>query len=185
MSPDGTGRVRLTGWIGHEAAAIINAAIDPLTGPAGKDDDRTAGQRRADALTDVCRLALATGELPESGGDSATMVVTLRELTQALSKGVLDDGAWLSADTVRRVAYNAGIIPALLGSSNQVLNLGRRRRLFTGPLRRAPVLRDRGCAFPTCDRRPNGVKDTTFNPGPRVDRPTYTTASSHTATTTR
>jgi hypothetical protein len=30
--------------------------------------------------------------------------------------------------------------------------VGRQRRLITGPLRRALVLRDRGCAFPGCDR---------------------------------
>ena len=33
-----------------------------------------------------------------------------------------------------------------------VLNLGRARRLFTGAVRRALILRDGGCAFPGCDR---------------------------------
>ncbi|HEX7747067.1 MAG TPA: HNH endonuclease signature motif containing protein, partial [Micromonosporaceae bacterium] len=28
------------------------------------------------------------------------------------------------------------------------------RRLFTGPIRRALALKDRGCAFPGCDRPP-------------------------------
>ncbi|WP_370453079.1 HNH endonuclease signature motif containing protein [Micromonospora sp. A202] len=32
--------------------------------------------------------------------------------------------------------------------------MGRQRRLVSGPLRRALVLRDRGCAFPGCDRPP-------------------------------
>jgi hypothetical protein len=34
------------------------------------------------------------------------------------------------------------------------LDVGQQRRLFTGPLRRALILRDRGCAFPGCDRPP-------------------------------
>jgi hypothetical protein len=34
----------------------------------------------------------------------------------------------------------------------QVLDLRQARRLFTGPVRRALVLRDGGCAFPGCDR---------------------------------
>ena len=33
-----------------------------------------------------------------------------------------------------------------------MLELGRSQRLFTGSLRRALALRDRGCAFPGCDR---------------------------------
>jgi hypothetical protein len=44
--------------------------------------------------------------------------------------------------------------PPLLGGDGQVLDLGKSRRLFTGPLRRALVIRDGGCAFPGCDRPP-------------------------------
>jgi hypothetical protein len=52
------------------------------------------------------------------------------------------------------MACCAGIIPAVLGTTGQVLDLGRERRLFTGAARRALILRDRGCAFPGCDRPP-------------------------------
>jgi Domain of unknown function (DUF222) len=67
---------------------------------------------------------------------------------------MLDTGQELSAETVRRLACDAQILPAVLGGAGQVLDLGRQRRLFTGPIRRALVLRDRGCAFPACDRPP-------------------------------
>jgi len=49
---------------------------------------------------------------------------------------------------------NAQVIPAILNGPGQVLDVGRERRLFTGTLRRALVLRDKGCAFPGCDRPP-------------------------------
>ena len=55
---------------------------------------------------------------------------------------------------MRRLACDAAILPAVLGSTGQTLDVGRQRRLITGPLRRALVLRDRGCAFPGCDRPP-------------------------------
>jgi hypothetical protein len=42
----------------------------------------------------------------------------------------------------------------VLGGDGQVLDVGRTRRLGTGVLRRALVLRDSGCAFPGCDRPP-------------------------------
>ncbi|MEU4335586.1 DUF222 domain-containing protein [Micromonospora lupini] len=150
------GRLRLTGTLDAEAAALLRAVIDPLSAPAGPDDTRSAGQRRHDALADVCRLALRTGELPENGGDPAQLVVTTGYdgLTRQLGAGALDVGLRLTPDTVRRLACDAAILPAVLGGAGQVLDVGRQRRLVGGPLRRALVLRDGGCAFPGCDRPP-------------------------------
>ena len=72
----GDGRTRITGWLDSEAAAIVNAALDPLCTPTG-GDTRSPAQRRADALTDVCALALRSDQLPASGGEAAHVVVTL------------------------------------------------------------------------------------------------------------
>ncbi|MGW4677379.1 DUF222 domain-containing protein [Micromonospora taraxaci] len=156
ISEQTDGRLRLTGTLDAETAALLRAAIDPLSAPAGPDDTRCPGQRRHDALTDVCRLALRTGELPDSGGDPAQIVVTTGydTLTRQLSAGALDIGLQLTPDTVRRLACDAAILPAVLGGAGQVLDVGRQRRLVTGALRRALVLRDGGCAFPGCDRPP-------------------------------
>ncbi|MFF0152174.1 DUF222 domain-containing protein [Micromonospora sp. NPDC005203] len=156
ISEQPDGRLRLTGTLSPEAAAACRAVIDPLTTPSGPDDTRTPGQRRHDALADVCRLALRTGELPENGGDPVQVVVTTSYdgLTQQLGSGALDIGQRISAETVRGLACDAAILPAVLNGTGQVLDVGRQRRLLTGPLRRALVLRDRGCAFPGCDRPP-------------------------------
>jgi hypothetical protein len=67
LTPDGAG-VRLSGRLTPEGAAVVRAAIDPLCAPV-TGDERTPEQRRADALVDVCELALATTDLPENGGD--------------------------------------------------------------------------------------------------------------------
>ncbi|MGW2622277.1 DUF222 domain-containing protein [Micromonospora taraxaci] len=156
ISEQTDGRLRLTGTLDAETAGLLRAAIDPLSAPAGPDDTRCPGQRRHDALADVCRLALRTGELPDSGGDPAQVVVTTGydALTRQLGAGALDIGLQLTPDTVRRLACDAAILPAVLGGAGQVLDVGRQRRLITGPLRRALVLRDGGCAFPGCDRPP-------------------------------
>lgn len=156
ISEQAGGRLRLSGTLDPEAAALLRAAIDPLSAPSGPDDTRCAGQRRHDALADVCRLALRTDELPETGGDPAQLVVTASfdGLTRQLGAGALDVGLRLTPDTVRRLACDAAILPAVLGGAGQVLDVGRQRRLISGPLRRALVLRDGGCAFPGCDRPP-------------------------------
>jgi hypothetical protein len=167
------GRVRLEGWLDTEAAAVVTAALDPLCAPrcaadtvrslpgdAPTDpavaDDRTAGQRRADALVEVCRLVLNTGELPANGGDRPQITVTVPfdVLRSDLGTGALDTGERLTAGQIRRLACDAQILPAVLGGEGQVLDVGRSRRLVTGSLRRALVLRDRGCAFPGCTRPP-------------------------------
>lgn len=156
LSPTGDGRVRVTGWLDSEAAAVVNAALDPLCSPrqSAPDDPRTMAQRRADALVDVCRLALSAGELPDHGGERPQVVVTVPfDLLRAqLGTGILDTGELLSPEQVRRISCDAQIIPAVLGGDGQVLNLGASRRLFTGAVRRALVLRDGGCTFPGCDR---------------------------------
>jgi hypothetical protein len=156
ISEQPDGRLRLTGTLDTEAAALLRTAIDPLTAPAGPDDTRSPGQRRHDALAEVCRLALRTGELPENGGDRAQVVVTTTYdgLTRRLGAGALDVRSHLTPEAVRRLACDAAILPAVLDGAGQVLDVGRQRRLITGPLRRALVLRDRGCAFPGCDRPP-------------------------------
>ncbi|MET8041080.1 DUF222 domain-containing protein [Micromonospora sp. NPDC005215] len=156
ISEQSDGRLRLAGILDTEAAAALRAAIDPLTAPTGPDDTRTPGQRRHDAIADVCRLALRTGELPENGGDLAQVVVTTSYdgLTRQLGTGALDTGLQLTPEAVRRLACDASILPAVLTGAGQVLDVGRQRRLIAGPLRRALVLRDRGCVFPGCDRPP-------------------------------
>ncbi|HET9518304.1 MAG TPA: DUF222 domain-containing protein [Actinoplanes sp.] len=211
------GRTRVQGWLDTEAAAIVNAALDPLCAPRHAADtirpqpgeaadhvvadDRTMGQRRADALVEVCRLVLNTGDLPANGGDRPQVTVTVpldvlcrqldtgtlaAETTESglsssgpsrsgpsrsgqsssgqsssgpsgfgmLGIGTLDTGRRLTPGQVRRLACDAQIMPAILGSEGQVLDVGRSRRLITGSLRRALALRDRGCAFPTCTRPP-------------------------------
>jgi hypothetical protein len=102
------------------------------------------------------RLLMTTDTLPDTGGNKTTVTVTvgLDPLTGQLGSGHLDTGAPLSPAQTRRMACDAGILPAILDSHSVPLDLGRERRLISGSLRKALVLRDRGCAWPGCDRPP-------------------------------
>ncbi len=155
LTDHGDGRVRVTGWLTAADAAAVNGALDPLCKPGGGGMDLpTPAQRRADALVEVCRLALNCGRLPDNGGDRPQVVITmgLDVLRRQLGVATLDDGTRLSAAEARLAACDAAVIPAVLGGKGQVLDVGRERRTVTGALRRALVLRDGGCAFPHCDR---------------------------------
>jgi hypothetical protein len=152
LTPDGVG-VRLSGRLTPEGAAIVRAAIDPLCAPTSHDG-RSPGQRRADALVDVCRLSLATTKLPDNGGDRPQVFVTadFDVMTRELGLGTLANGDRVPPEAVRRMACAAGLIPLTLNSEGQPLDIGRRTRLIPAPLRRALLIRDRCCAFPGCDR---------------------------------
>jgi hypothetical protein len=63
-------------------------------------------------------------------------------------------GTVLSPQTVRKLACDATIIPMVLGSRSQPLDVGRTKRLVTPALLAALWARDKGCTFPTCGRPP-------------------------------
>jgi hypothetical protein len=119
-------------------------------------DPRTAGQRRADALVELFTGALTRGEVPITGGHRPQVVVTVPLATlrgQLEAAGTLASGATISAETARLLACDAVIIPAVLGTRSEVLDLGEGARLATAAQRRALAVHYRGCAFPGC-RRP-------------------------------
>ena len=124
-------------------------------------DPRDHGARIWDALVEACRRLQATDSVPHAHGTSARITVTIG-LQQLLDQpdghlhdgGHLPSGDRLSVAAVRRLACDAEIIPAVLGSEGQVLDVGRSQRLVTTGIWNALVLRDRHCAFPGCTRLP-------------------------------
>jgi hypothetical protein len=68
--------------------------------------------------------------------------------------GRLGSGISIHPTTARRLACDATLIPAVLGSAGEPLDIGRATRIVPAGMRRALVLRDGGCRFPGCDRAP-------------------------------
>ncbi len=166
VAEDGAGGVRLKGRGTVEDAAVLRAALLPLTAPVRAVDPETCepardprdhGARMWDALVDVARHALSTDLPPESHGARPRLTVTtgLDSLRTGLGEpGTTDDGLELDLSAIRRLACDADVIPAVLGSRGEVLDVGRLQRLVTAAIWRALVLRDRHCAFPGCTRPP-------------------------------
>ena len=90
------------------------------------------------------------------GPGRALLTITMdhRWLQLATGHGTLDSGALSDPATVRRWACDAEIVPMVLGSKSEPLDIGRRSRLVPDAMRRALNFRDGGCAFPGCTRRP-------------------------------
>ncbi|MEQ4548899.1 HNH endonuclease signature motif containing protein [Nocardioides kribbensis] len=166
ISDDGAGGVRVRGRGSAEDAAVLRQALLPLTAPAPSVDPQTGerlsdprdhGARTWDALVQVAQHALDTDAVPGSHGERTRVSVTipweqLRDAAGATRGGETDDGLTLSAGTVRRMACDATVIPAVLGAESAVLDLGREARVVSASLWRALVARDTHCTFPGCGR---------------------------------
>jgi hypothetical protein len=152
-------------WMTPEQAAVLEAAIGPMSAPqpndeTGERDLRPAGQRRVEALADVCRRSSALDAAGQgsdgAAGSPATVHVTidLRDLEQRTGAaevlGSTATGTLIAPETLRRIACDAELVPHVLGTDGEDLDLGRVHRLFTPAQRRRLWRRDGGCTFPGC-----------------------------------
>ena len=116
----------------------------------------SAAEARVDALLLVADSFLARGAADRTGGERHQIVVhvdaaTLRTRARG-ERCELDTGAPVAAETARRLACDAAIVP-LLERAGTPLGVGRKTRSIPPALRRALAARDGGCRFPGCDAR--------------------------------
>jgi hypothetical protein len=97
-----------------------------------------------------------TDRLPASAGAGLALTVTLDldALTTGLGAASLSTGERLSASEARRLACRVGLVPVVLGTASEPLDLGRTARLFNPAQRRALIARDRGCTTQGCGLPP-------------------------------
>ena len=105
-------------------------------------DPRDHGARLWDALVQTCQHALATDLPPDCHGARPRVAVTTSLEALAASRidwatlgtqgvAITDDGLELTPATVRRLACDADLIPVVLGTQGEVLDVGRTNRLVT------------------------------------------------------
>jgi hypothetical protein len=160
LGQDRAGRTTFRGRLDAQAGAALRTAVEVLAAPRpaseGTPDPRAPARRRADALVDLAKDALNEGRLPSRGGERphVTVTIDLNRLLDGLDTGLLDWGGPITASTARRLACDARILPIVLGTASEPLDVGRASYTVPQPMRRALVARDGGCAFPGCDRPP-------------------------------
>ena len=159
--PGPLGLSRYTLLLDDEGAAILDTAVDALAKPSpdaetGEPDPRTPAARRADAVLDlVTRAATAPDGLPRQAKTQLVVTTDLATLTrQVRGAGRTLAGDLLTTDTIRRLACDADLIPAVLGSQGEILDQGQTIRLFTPAQTRHLWLRDHSCTFPGCTKPP-------------------------------
>jgi hypothetical protein len=179
ISTTSDGMTHLDWYLNPESAGYVVTAIDTLVGSelrqvrfrdtAGPTtetdtdedvpDSRILAQIRSDAATDVFRhLATCTTSTGAGGKSPVTVLVRidLHTLQSGVGAGQIDGvPSPVSAGTVRRMAADAHLIPMVLGTDSEVLDLGRTHRLFSRAQKLALAERDGGCAWTGCPHPPS------------------------------
>jgi hypothetical protein len=153
------GMVRVDGTLdpetGETLLTALRAVLDAQARSPGEGDDRTLGQRRADALGEICRQWLDAGDRPTVAGEKPHVTVTVG--ADALRDGSggpseLDHVGPIDPEVARRVACDASITRVVMSGPSEPLDVGRRTPVVSPAMRRAVIVRDRVCRFPGCDR---------------------------------
>jgi hypothetical protein len=148
-----TGMVRIEAQLRPEEAALVMAAIEAAQRKCAMDVSAEArGEppccERADAIVTIARVFLSGGK---STAPAWQAIVHLRPNED--DDAELDDGTLLSPATARRLTCDSSKITVVEGKDGNPLDVGRKTRSVPAAMRRALVLRDRGCRFPGCTNR--------------------------------
>lgn len=178
ITPDGDGMYDVRGKLTAADAHLLMRGVDAASDAIFREEKRTplppiererrAAQRRADALVLLSERGLAAGfgaDDPKtlSGTRAERYQVFLHVEAETLTcdeepgMSELEDGTRVSAETSRRVACDCAVVRVTRRTGEhgrvEILDVGRRERTVSTPLRRALELRDRGCRFPGCGLR--------------------------------
>jgi hypothetical protein len=142
----------------------LQRMIESLLNPGRPDpievEDRVTGvryspeHRRGQALSELIDR-IPKGRLPTTGGCDPVVVLTmdLETLLGGLKAAHLDTGQAISPGAARRLAAQCGVVPVVLGTSSEVLDLGRKARFFNRKQRLAMSIQQGGvCAVQGCGR---------------------------------
>ncbi|HEY0492759.1 MAG TPA: DUF222 domain-containing protein [Candidatus Dormibacteraeota bacterium] len=149
------GLVHLDGFLDAEGGAVITTALNALLGPSAKDDRRSMGQRRADALVELAQSR--SGGSGDGSGPRPQLVIRTSVETLAGTPGAgageLEWGGSVPAETVRRLACDAALT-RITGKGELEAEISRAVRTIPPATRRALAFRDHGCVAPGCGRPP-------------------------------
>jgi hypothetical protein len=151
---------RLPAELGAKVIKAIDMALEQLPSdltvgvPAGTPREPVRfSARRADALGLLTESFLAHTMMEMVGTDRHQIVVHVAKETLAhrcAGACELEHGPSIAAETARRMACDASVVELIEDEEGEPLDVGRRTRNISAPLRRLLNARDRGCRFPGC-----------------------------------
>ena len=147
---------RLPAEIGARVMKALDLAVEELPKgvPAGTSGPTISfSVRRADALALVAESFLAHGAIEAAAAERFQIVVHVAEETlreRAAGCCEIEHGPSIPAETARRLSCDASVVALVENDVGEPLNVGRKTRTISAPLRRVLNARDKGCRFPGC-----------------------------------
>ena len=152
------GMLRGSFAITAENAEIVLPVLESLARRESKEDERSAGQRRADAFVDVFDGAARWMDLPQAGGQRAQISYVIScEWAAGIEGADPARGAWTGPQTRGRMEAmlcDGRLSRLLLDAEGQVASLVAVNDEITRAQRRAVAARDRCCVARGCNRPP-------------------------------
>jgi hypothetical protein len=149
MSTAKDGCFFIEGQLDPISGAAVRGALEPLARPSGEHDHRDYDQRMADALVEI----VTHGGQHNVQLQVTSSIETLLGLVGAQG-AEMEFSLPVSSKTVERWACDCSVTRVLLQDS-VVIDVGRAKRVISGPTRRALHARDGHCVWPGCDRPPS------------------------------
>src|ERR1700694_404906 len=139
LSTTADGSLLLSGAFDPEGGAALRTALEPLARKRGAHGDRGREPRMAGALVELSMHGLDSGLIPQQGSQRTHLMVTtsletLRGLPGAPAAD-MELSLPISFRTVERLACDASITRIVLGSDSMVIDVGRAKRVISGPAR--------------------------------------------------
>jgi hypothetical protein len=159
---EGRGLMRFTVEVPIDEGELIVRALDCAVagGEVTTDFDPDAiaeskgtawRAQQADALVAVVKSYLDGGQAPEGGATADHYQVVVHADAKSLTGGA--GCSDLPIDTVKRLLCDCSLVTVVEDENAHPLDVGRKQRIVSTPLKRALYARDRGCTFPGCHRK--------------------------------
>ena len=145
LSTGEDGCLLLNGVLDPIGGAAVRTALEPLARKSGEHDYRLLPHRYGDALVE-----LASGGRPANIQVTAT-IETLKGLAGAAG-AEMEFSLPISSASLQRMACDCSVTRVLLSQESVVVDIGRSKRMITGPARKALNARDGHCRWPGCER---------------------------------
>ena len=154
---DMTGMLLVNACMTPAAGTAFLASLDANNPPRRDGDVRRPSQRRHDALENLCRDWLDNGATSNVGGEKPHISLladpnALIGIAGGLHETI--DGQIWDVDTLRMIACDCSVSRILIGADSEVLDVGRKTRVWSPAQRRAIIARDRHCQGPGCRAKP-------------------------------